>query len=96
MSLLAAVFDNPLAGAPDLYTLLGLILQSAVYILFPIIVLMIVYTGFLFVRAQGNAAKLEEARRALLWTIIGALIILGSWALAEAIRATVNNIAGGN
>lgn len=92
MPSLAAVFDNPITGAPDLYSLLGLILQSAIYILFPVIVLMIVYTGFLFIQAQGNASKLEEARRALLWTVIGALIILGSWALAKAIEATVNNI----
>jgi len=42
-----------------------------------IIVLMMVYIGFEFVLAKGNPTKLQKAREMLLWTIIGALIILG-------------------
>ncbi len=86
-----AQFTDPL-GDISLYDFLLLILNAVIFILFPIIVLMIVYTGFLFVAAQGNAAKLQEARRALIWTVIGALIVLGSKALALAIQATVKNI----
>lgn len=88
-----AQFENPIA-AGNLYDLLVAILNSIIYIVFPIIVMMIIYTGFLFVSAQGNPSKLEEARRALLWTIIGAIVILGSKALALAIQATVKNIQG--
>jgi uncharacterized transporter YbjL len=43
-------FINPL-GEVTLYEFLYLILNSVVYIVFPFIVLMIVYTGFLFVSA---------------------------------------------
>jgi hypothetical protein len=85
-----AQFANPLK-ATDLRGFLLMILNSAVYILFPIIVLMIVYTGFLFVSAQGNESKLTEAKRALVWTVIGGLVVLGSLALALAIEATVDN-----
>jgi hypothetical protein len=86
-------FMNPL-GNITLYDFLLLILNALIYILFPIIVMMIVYTGFLFVAAQGNPAKLEAARKALIWTVIGALIVLGSKALALAISATVKSIQG--
>lgn len=89
--MLAAAFTNPIA-ASDLYALLEAILKSALYIVFPILVLMIIYTGFLFVRAQGNPAKLEEAKRAFFWTVMGAILALGSWALAVAIKATVSSI----
>ncbi|MBP9760376.1 MAG: hypothetical protein KBD24_03340 [Candidatus Pacebacteria bacterium] len=87
-------FCSPVDG--DLYTLLIKILNAVIFILFPIIVLMIVYTGFLFVSAQGNPTKIEEARRALMWTVIGALVLLGSKALAMAICATVKDIAPGS
>ena len=86
-----AEFENPIRPG-TLQQLLLSILDIAVYILFPIVVLMIVYTGYLFVSAQGNPTKIETARKALIWTVIGALIILGARALALGIQATVNSI----
>ncbi|MGM0629327.1 MAG: hypothetical protein ACQESA_02785 [Patescibacteria group bacterium] len=52
----------------------------------------IVYSGFLFVTAQGNPEKLTKARSAFIWAVIGGLVILGSWAIAQAIEATVDEI----
>lgn len=54
-----------------------------------VIILMLVYVGYLFVVAQGSDSKLSEAKHALLWTLIGALILLGAKAIALAIQATV-------
>ena len=87
-AIMFAAFDDPLS-AGTLWDFLVAILNAVIYILFPIIVLMIVYTGFLFVSAQGNPTKLQDARRALIWTVVGALVILGSKALALAIRGTI-------
>lgn len=89
--------ENPLAarGINDMTGLLRVVLSAFMAIMFPITVLFIVYTGFLFVTSQGNPAKILEARRYLIYTVIGALLILGSYALSTAIRATVNNIAPG-
>jgi len=85
----AQAFDNPLAY-DTLQDFLLAILNSVIYIVFPIIVLMIVYVGFKFVQAQGNAQKLQEAKRSLVFTVIGALVVLGSVALAIAIKETVD------
>jgi hypothetical protein len=84
-------FCNPLQfnNLPDF---LYAILQAAILFLFPIVVLMVVYTGFLFVQAQGNPEKINKARQSLLWTIIGGLIVLGSYALALMIESTVTSI----
>ena len=89
---LGQAFDNPL-GAITLYDFLYNILNAVVFIVFPFIVLMIVYTGFLFVAAQGNSEKLSKARSSLVWTVVGALVVLGAKALAMAIEATVEDIA---
>lgn len=58
-----------------------------------VVILMIVYVGFLFVTARGEPAKISAAREAFLWTVIGALILLGSEAIAIAIQATVEALA---
>jgi len=62
--LLSGPFDNPLAYK-TLYECLVAVLNIAIYVLFPFIVLMIVYTGFLLVAAQGNPEKLSRAKSAL-------------------------------
>lgn len=79
-----------------LYSLLDAILQAIILLIFPIVVLLLVYTGFLFVVAQGNASKIEAAKKALLWTIVGALVVLGAKALSLAIEATVREIETGS
>jgi hypothetical protein len=53
---------------------------------------MVIYTGFLFVSAKGNPQKLTAARGALTGVLIGALIILGAYAIAQAIQDTVNKL----
>lgn len=57
-----------------------------------VVVLMLVYVGFLFVTAQGNEEKIRSARDALFWTVIGALILLGATAIQAGIAATVQNL----
>ena len=71
---------------------LDAMLGAVVTIATPIVILMIVYSGFLFVKAQGNPEKLTDAKRAIMWTIIGAVIVLGAFVLSSAIGGTVNQI----
>jgi hypothetical protein len=82
---------NPLQF-DTLQAFLVAILDALILILFPFLVLALVYAGFKFVAAQGKAEALVEARRAFLWVLIGALIILGAKALSMAIQATVDDI----
>jgi len=65
------------------------VLVGVIKIGIPIIVLALVYCGFLFVSARGNSEKISKAKDALLYTIIGAAVLLGSWAIAELISSTV-------
>lgn len=82
---------NPI-NTCDLATFLARLLQLVARIAFPIIVLFIVYIGFLFVSSQGNPEKLKEARGYFVWAVVGALLILGAEALSYAIRETVRQL----
>ena len=89
-SFASAALTNPLSNTnslADLLTaLLGIIVQLGTFAL----VFMLVYVGFLFVVAQGNDEKLRSARSALMWTIIGGLVLLGAQAISMVIQTTVN------
>ncbi|HYF29211.1 MAG TPA: pilin [Candidatus Paceibacterota bacterium] len=76
----------------SLEQLLEAVLAAIVRIGTIVLTLALVYVGFLFVVAQGNEEKIRNARSALLWTVIGGLILLGASALGQVIKATVNSI----
>lgn len=65
------------------------LLEGVIKIGIPIIALAIIYSGFLFVFARGNSEKLGKAKDALLYSLIGSALLLGSWAIAKLISATV-------
>ena len=54
-----------------------------------VVVIMIIYAGFRFVTAQGNENNITDAKRAFMYAVIGALILLGSWVIANSIRGTI-------
>ncbi len=67
--------DSNIGSISDLIsTILNLIMILAV----PFIVIAIVYSGFLFIQAQGNPEKIKTARSFLLWSLVGAGIVLGA------------------
>lgn len=84
---------NPLKDINSIYDLIEKILSNIVLpIGSVVVVILVIYSGFLFVTAQGNESKLETARRNFLYVLIGAAILLGSWAIALAIKGTLCNI----
>ncbi len=83
---------NPLR-ANTFYEFIEMILQNIVVPIGTIIaVLAIIYSGFLFVTAQGNTEQLTRARSAFFWAVIGGLILLGAWAIAVGIENTIRQI----
>ena len=84
--------ENPLQSINTISEFLNAMLGALMIIATPIVVLMLVYSGFLFVSAQGNPEKLATAQKAIMWTIIGAVVVLGASVLASAIEGTVDNI----
>ena len=88
-------FENPIKFN-TLQEFLRAVLDVIIAIALPFIVLALIYTGFLFVSAQGNPEKLTTAKKSLVWTLIGAMILLGAFVLANAVKQTVDDIQGGS
>jgi SNF family Na+-dependent transporter len=84
---------NPFSKANSLFQLLDQVINN---ILLPIggvlAVLAFIYSGFLYVMAQGKETEIAKAHRALLYTSIGTAVLLGSWALAQVIENTINQL----
>jgi hypothetical protein len=85
-------FVNPLSTGSSLEALLLKIVDIVIFMLIPVIVLMLVYTGFLFVQAQGNPAKISEAKKVFVWTLVGAFVILAAQTLQVVIKDTVDSL----
>jgi len=86
-------FDNPLQD-DTILEFLARILGVLVQFLVPVIVLFYVITGLMFIMARGNPQKLTVAKTSILYTTIGACIVLGAWILAEMINSTIKQITG--
>ncbi len=70
------------------------IIDLAVRVGWPLMVLAIIWTGFLFVKAQGNEGKISEAKNAARYTAIGIAIILGATLIKEILEATIKELVG--
>jgi len=88
--------DNPLTGDPSIPAFVATALNTVVLLLTPVVVIMLLYAGFLFVSAMGNPEKISSAKKVLLYTLIGAAIVLGAKGLAVFIQSTITCLAGGS
>lgn len=77
------------AKVDSIQDLLVAILRIVMILMIPIIVFFIILAGFKYVTAGGNASQVEEASRALLYAIIGGVLILGAVAISEIIKNVV-------
>lgn len=70
-------------------------MKVLVMIAIPIITLFVVYAGFKFISARGNSSSLEDAKKNFVYVILGALLIMGAWALAVLLAGTVQQLTKG-
>lgn len=82
--------DNPFNGGNNLLTLIKDILSKIVMPIASVaIVVWIVWAGFQFVLAQGKPGDIDEAKQNLLWSLVGAGILLGAAAISAVVETTV-------
>ena len=85
---------NPLGptGPNDIPTFLNSLFADIVKIGAVVLAFYIVYSGYLFVSAQGNEQALQKAKDSFKWVLIGGAILLGAQVLSSAILTTINTI----
>ncbi len=86
--------ENPLgSGKDNIKDIIASIMKVIVDIAIPIVVVMVIYSGFLLVMAQGNPDKLKEAKKTITWTLVGATILLGAQLISTVLVETVSNVS---
>lgn len=58
----------------------------------PIAAIFIIYSGLLFVTARGNEEQLTRAKKTLGWTLIGTILVVGAWVIAQALNALLQTL----
>lgn len=85
------VICNPLE-VNSVTAFLGELISAITTLAIPVIVIFIIYAGFLFVTAGGDQGQLETAKKTALYTMIGSIIILGARLLSDILVNTAGNL----
>ena len=81
--LLHAAIQNPI-NAGNFIELVKDITKLFTEVAIPIVVIFLIYAGFLFVTARGDQKQLGTAKDIFYWTILGAIIVVAAYVLATA------------
>ncbi|PID83359.1 hypothetical protein CSB11_01030 [Candidatus Campbellbacteria bacterium] len=76
----------------SLVDLLKIIIKGVTYVSIPILVLAFIYSGFMFIKAQGDTNELGRAKKILITTVVAAMLILGSNVILTMISDTADAI----
>jgi hypothetical protein len=88
-----ATIENPLGPQNQtLIALIGNLLKLAAQIGAVFCVFFIIYSGFLFIKAQGKEDELTKAKSVFFWSVVGTAILLGASVVADLISGTVNSV----
>ncbi len=92
----AGLYDNPIkildstgAKVETIPQFLLLLVDLVFLFGMPIVVIFIIYAGFLFVTAGDNESQISKAKTTIIWTLIGAAVLIGAKVIAMAIQTTV-------
>ncbi len=86
--------ENPFKVGNDIYEVLVQVINNVVKPLAGVAaVLSFIWSGFLFVTAQGRPEKIKTAKNALMYTAIGTAILFGAWTIALVIESTLKQLA---
>lgn len=84
----AGTLQNPIKSQTILEFIIKIIDVLLIFAV-PIIVLFIMYAGFLFVTARGSDSQLTKAKSVLLWAIVGGVIALSAKLIIEVLQGTI-------
>lgn len=85
--------ENPFKVGNNLFELIEALVKDIILPVGGILcVLGFIWSGFMYVKAQGKPAEITKANNAFLYTAIGTAILLGAWVIAELIQNTLTKI----
>ena len=68
--------------------LINRIIKFALFVIAtPLVALIIMYTGYLYLTAGGSAGQTEKAKHILMSVVVGYMIALGAWLIVNTIMS---------
>ena len=68
------------------------LLNALLKIGIPVLTIFLVYSGLRLVMARGNEKELADAKKNLLWVIIGGAVLFGAWTVVKVLKGTFDEI----
>lgn len=81
---------NPATSVNSISDIVTAVVRVVRMVAIPFVVLAIIYSGWLFIAAQGNPDKLKSARGVFFWTLIGTLVVLSAELVASILAGLFN------
>lgn len=75
----SANYDTEKAQSPEYYV--GLLLNGLFSVLGTICIALLIYSGFIWMTAQGNESKVQKAKENIVSVLIGLVLVVGGYAL---------------
>ncbi|MFA5764054.1 MAG: hypothetical protein WC915_04540 [archaeon] len=88
----SAQIQNPLKGVGNITGLVSSMMVYVTRIGGVIAIFAFIYSGFLFVKAQGNPEGLKTAKTVFKNTVIGVAILLGAQLIASIVVGTIKSV----
>jgi hypothetical protein len=85
------IIQNPILkgnSKATLFELVTVILDFVMKIGLIIVICAVVYSGFLFIKAQGDEGEITTAKKTFYWSVIGGVVLLGAKVLAGVVCRT--------
>ncbi len=90
LALPVLVFAAPVTPSTWLTTILDNILNMILWPLFlAIVVGMFIYIGILYLLGHGDAAKIREANKAVIWAIVGIIVAIVAFSIVGLISTVI-------
>ena len=77
--------NNPLGETSTVPELLAKIMEFIRKIALAVAPIFIIIAGYLFITAMGDPEKITKAKKTILWTLIGLLVILMAEMIADSV-----------
>ena len=81
------------SGSPKLETIIANIIQTMFFIIGVLAVIVIIYSGFLFIVASGNPQTIQKAIRSIVYAVVGLVVAIMAYAI---VGFVVNTFQGGS
>ncbi|MFA5830664.1 MAG: hypothetical protein WC878_02425 [Candidatus Paceibacterota bacterium] len=85
---------TPTPKVGTLFEFVTEVLKIVIKIGIPVVVVAIILSGYMFLTSQGDESKLKKAKQAIIWTSVGAAILLCAVVIATVIKNTIGQLGG--